>query len=38
VAHRIADDHAAFRGRRALANVSAIGIWEDPADDAAAIS
>jgi FAD/FMN-containing dehydrogenase len=38
VAHRIADDHAAFGGRRALANVSAIGIWEDPTDDAAAIS
>jgi FAD/FMN-containing dehydrogenase len=37
-AHRFADDHAAFGSRRALANVSAIGIWEDPADDAAAIA
>jgi FAD/FMN-containing dehydrogenase len=37
-AHRFGDDHAAFGSRRALANVSAIGIWEDPADDAAAIA
>lgn len=37
-AHRFPDDHAAFGGRRALANVSAIGIWEDPADDAAGIA
>jgi FAD/FMN-containing dehydrogenase len=37
-AHRFSDDHAAFGSRRALANVSAIGIWEDPADDAAGIA
>jgi len=37
-AHRISDDHAAFGSRRALANVSAIGIWEDPADDPPAIA
>jgi len=37
-AHRISDDHAAFGSRRALANVSAIGIWEDPADDASGIA
>ena len=36
-AHRIPDDHAAFGSRRAVANVSALGIWSDPADDAAAI-
>ena len=38
MAHRIPDEHAAFGSRRALANVSAIGIWEDPADDAAGIA
>ena len=37
-AQRMTDGHAAFGSRRALANVSAIGIWEDPADDAAAIA
>jgi len=37
-AHRFPDDHGAFGSRRALANVSAIGIWEEPADDAAAIA
>lgn len=36
-AHRFADDHAAFGSRRALANVSALGFWEDPADDDVAI-
>jgi len=38
MAHRLQDDHAAFGSRRALANVSALGIWSDPADDAAAIA
>jgi FAD/FMN-containing dehydrogenase len=32
-AHRLPDGHAAFGGRRALANVSALGIWSDPAED-----
>lgn len=36
-AHRIPESHAAFGGRKALANVSALGIWSDRADDAAAI-
>src|SRR4029079_2126411 len=35
---RLQDEHAAFGSRRALANVSALGIWSDPADDAAAIA
>lgn len=33
-AHRIPVSHAAFGGRKALANISALGIWSDPADDA----
>jgi FAD/FMN-containing dehydrogenase len=36
-AHRVPVSHAAFGSRRALANVSALGVWADPADDAAAI-
>lgn len=36
-AHRVPASHAAFGGRKALANVSALGIWSDPADDAAVI-
>jgi FAD/FMN-containing dehydrogenase len=36
-AHRIPESHAAFGGRRALANVSALGVWSDPSDDATAI-
>jgi FAD/FMN-containing dehydrogenase len=36
-AHRVPESHAAFGGRPALANVSALGVWSDPADDAAAI-
>ncbi len=36
-AHRVPESHAAFGSRRALANVSALGIWSDAADDAAAI-
>jgi FAD/FMN-containing dehydrogenase len=36
-AHRIPESHAAFGGRKALANVSALGIWTDPADDGAVI-
>ena len=38
LAHRIPESHAAFGSRRALANVSALGIWSEPADDAAAIA
>ncbi len=34
LAHRIAAGHASFGSRHALANVSALGIWSDPADDA----
>ena len=37
LAHRIPAGHAAFGSRHALANVSALGIWEDPADDARVI-
>ncbi len=33
MAHRIPEEHAAFGARAALANVSALAIWEDPADD-----
>jgi FAD/FMN-containing dehydrogenase len=33
LAHRLPDDTAAFGGRRALANVSALGIWTEPAHD-----
>ena len=36
-AHRVPETHAAFGSRRALANVSALGIWSDPADDPAAM-
>ena len=32
-AHRIPADSAAFGGRPALANVTALGIWSDAADD-----
>jgi FAD/FMN-containing dehydrogenase len=32
-AHRIAPESAAFGGRRAMANVTALGIWTDAADD-----
>ncbi|MEO7664455.1 MAG: BBE domain-containing protein, partial [Candidatus Limnocylindrales bacterium] len=34
MAHRIPESHAAFGARAALANVSALAIWEDPARDA----
>jgi FAD/FMN-containing dehydrogenase len=37
LAHRFPDGHAAFGSRRALANVSALGIWSAAADDARAI-
>ena len=37
LAHRIPVSHAAFGGRKALANVSALGVWSDPADDAVVI-
>jgi FAD/FMN-containing dehydrogenase len=36
--HRIADETAAFGARRAVANVSALGVWTDPADDAANVA
>ena len=36
-AHRVPESHAAFGSRRALANVSALGIWSDPAGDPAAM-
>jgi FAD/FMN-containing dehydrogenase len=36
-AHRIPVSHAAFGGRTAVANVSALAIWTDPADDARAM-
>jgi FAD/FMN-containing dehydrogenase len=32
-AHRIPDDHAAFGARAALANISALAIWDLPQDD-----
>jgi FAD/FMN-containing dehydrogenase len=32
-AHRIPDDHAAFGARAAVANVSALAIWERPEED-----
>ena len=32
-AQRISDDHAAFGARAAVANVSALAIWDDPEDD-----
>jgi FAD/FMN-containing dehydrogenase len=37
-AHRIPDTHAAFGGRAAVANVTALAIWEDPADDESEIA
>lgn len=37
-AHRFPVSHAAFGGRTALANISALGIWTDPADDARAVA
>ena len=36
-AHRVPESHAAFGSRRALANVSALGIWSDPSSDPAAM-
>jgi FAD/FMN-containing dehydrogenase len=33
MAHRIPEAHAAFGARAAIANVSALAIWEDPAED-----
>ncbi len=38
MAHRIPATHAAFGSRAAAANVSALGIWTDAADDDAAIA
>ncbi len=32
-AHRIADHHAAFGARAAVANISALAIWDRPEDD-----
>jgi len=32
-AHRTPESHAAFGARAALANISALAIWEDPAED-----
>jgi len=32
-AHRIPDGHAAFGARSAVANISALAIWEQPEDD-----
>ena len=37
VAHRLPESHASFGSRAALANVSALGVWSDPADDPAAM-
>lgn len=37
-AHRIPEAHAAFGGRSAVANATALAIWEDPADDEAEIA
>jgi FAD/FMN-containing dehydrogenase len=37
-AHRIPETHAAFGGRSAVANVTALAIWEDAADDEAEIA
>jgi FAD/FMN-containing dehydrogenase len=36
--HRIPEDSAAFGARAAVANVSALAIWDDPADDEAQIA
>jgi FAD/FMN-containing dehydrogenase len=33
LAHRIPADHAALASRSGLANVSALGVWSNPADD-----
>jgi FAD/FMN-containing dehydrogenase len=38
MAHRIPDEHAAFGARGAVANVSALAIWADEADDAAHVA
>jgi FAD/FMN-containing dehydrogenase len=32
-AHRIPAEHASFGGRAAVANVSALAVWDDPAND-----
>lgn len=37
-AHRIPDSWAAFGGRAAVANVTALAIWEDPSDDESEIA
>jgi FAD/FMN-containing dehydrogenase len=37
-AHRIPASHAAFGGRDAVANATALAIWEDPSDDEAEIA
>jgi FAD/FMN-containing dehydrogenase len=37
-AHRIPEAHAAFGGRSAVANVTALAIWEDASGDAAEIA
>jgi FAD/FMN-containing dehydrogenase len=37
-AHRIPESWAAFGGRAAVANVTALAIWSDPADDEAEIA
>jgi FAD/FMN-containing dehydrogenase len=37
-AHRFPETHAAFGGRSAVANVTALAIWEDAADDEAQIA
>jgi FAD/FMN-containing dehydrogenase len=37
-AHRIPESWAAFGGRAAMANVTALAIWSDPADDEAEIA
>jgi FAD/FMN-containing dehydrogenase len=37
-AHRIPESRAAFGGRAAMANVTALAIWSDPADDEAEIA
>ncbi len=37
LAHRIPAGHAALGSRMGLANISALGVWSDPADDARVI-
>jgi FAD/FMN-containing dehydrogenase len=37
-AHRIPDESAAFGGRRAVANVTALSIWREPGGDEAGIA